>query len=243
MAIRVALHHLTRYKYSRDVWLSPHTVRLRPAPHCRTPILSYSMKIKPAGHFVNWQQDPYSNRLGRLVFPKKTREFSVEIDLVAEMTVINPFDFFLEAAAETFPFHYDPNLKKELAPYFETLPAGECLQKLIDEVRTDEARTIDYMVTLNQAVQNRVGYTIRLEPGIQTPEETLTKATGSCRDSAWLLVQLMRHLGLAARFCSGYLIQLAPDVKSLDGPSGTDVDFTDLHAWTEVYLPAPAGSV
>ena len=237
MAIRVALHHLTRYKYSRDVWLSPHTVRLRPAPHCRTPIVSYSMTVKPAGHFINWQQDPYSNRQARLVFPKKAREFSVEIDLVAEMTVINPFDFFLENYAETFPFQYDPSLKKELVPYTETIAPGPKLAALIAACRWPETRTNDFLVKLNQVVHDAVGYTIRLEAGIQTPEETLTKGTGSCRDSAWLLVQLMRHLGLAARFCSGYLIQLAPDVKSLDGPSGTEVDFTDLHAWTEVYLP------
>ncbi|HEX8324352.1 MAG TPA: transglutaminase family protein [Tepidisphaeraceae bacterium] len=237
MAIRVALHHLTRYRYSRDVWLSPHTVRLRPAPHCRTPIVSYSMKVKPAGHFVNWQQDPYSNRLARLVFPKKTREFSVEIDLVAEMTVINPFDFFLEGYAERSPFHYDPSLKRELTPYLETQAAGPKLQELIAAAQWPDMPTNDYLVKLNGLVHKTVGYTIRMEPGIQTPEETLTKCTGSCRDSAWLLVMLMRHLGLAARFCSGYLIQLAPDVKSLDGPSGTEVDFTDLHAWTEVYLP------
>jgi uncharacterized protein (DUF2126 family)/transglutaminase-like putative cysteine protease len=237
MAIRVALNHKTRYKYKKPVWLSPHVVRLRPAPHCRTPILSYALKVTPAEHFLNWQQDPYSNRLARLVFPKQTREFAVEVDLIAEMVTINPFDFFLEKYAETFPFTYDETLSKELSPYRSAAALTPKLEALIKTLKKPAMRTIDFLVEINQTVQKAVGYTIRLEPGIQTPEETLTKASGSCRDSAWLLVQLLRNMGLAARFVSGYLIQLAPDVKSLDGPSGTAVDFTDLHAWTEVYLP------
>ncbi len=238
MGIRIALNHRTRYHYTSPVWLSPHVVRLRPAPHCRTLVDSYSLKVAPAEHFINWQQDPYSNRLARLVFPsKKTTELSVEVDLVAELTVYNPFDFFLEKYAEQYPFPYDPILLRELVPYRETLPAGPKLQQLIREARKEKIRTIDYIVELNQQIYRRIKYVIRLEPGIYTPEETLTLQKGSCRDSAWLLVQLFRHLGLAARFVSGYLIQLAPDVKSLDGPSGTDRDFTDLHAWAEVYLP------
>ena len=237
MAIRVALNHKTSYRYASDVWLSPHVLRLRPAPHCRTPIISYSLAVKPHDYFINWQQDPYSNRLARLVFPKKTREFSIEVDLVAELTVINPFDFFLEKYAEEYPFTYDPILARELTPYLEAEPAEPKLLDLLGQMRKEKIRTIDYLVELNQRIQRMVKYLVRMEPGIQTPEETLTLASGSCRDSAWLLVQLLRHLGLASRFVSGYLIQLAPDVKSLDGPSGTEKDFTDLHAWAEVYVP------
>ena len=237
MSIRVALNHKTRYRYAKPVWLSPHVVRLRPAPHSRTPVHSYSLKITPSEHFINWQQDPYSNHLARLVFPKKTSEFCVEVDLVAELTVINAFDFFLEKYAEEFPFHYDSILLKELSPYLEAGAPGPKLQELIRELRRQEVRTVDYLVDLNQQLQQRTKYLIRMEPGIQNPEETLTLQSGSCRDSAWLQVQLLRHLGLAARFVSGYLIQLSPDVKSLDGPSGPEKDFTDLHAWTEVYLP------
>src|ERR1700682_536075 len=237
MSILVVLNHKTLYRYTKPVWLSPHVVRLRPAPHCRTPVSSYSLKVTPADHFINWQQDPYSNRLARLVFPNKTNEFSVEVDLVAEMTVINPFDFFVEKYAEECPFEYDRILSRELSPYRKKRRAGPKLQALIDESRTEKIRTNDYLVELNQRVQRIVKDLIRMEPGIQPPEKTLTLGSGSCRDSAWLLVQLLRHLGLAARFVSGYLIQLAPDLKSLDGPSGTDKDFTDLHAWTEVYLP------
>jgi uncharacterized protein (DUF2126 family) len=217
--------------------MSPQIVRLRPAPHCRTSILSYSLKVEPEGHFINWQQDPFSNYLARLVFPDEMTEFKVSVDLVAEMSVYNPFDFFLEPSAENFPFSYDESLSAELAPYMVTEPATPAFKAFIDSIDLKEVRTIDFMVGLNQRLQNEIKYTIRLEPGVQTPEETLTKALGSCRDTGWLLVETLRHLGLAARFVSGYLIQLKSDVKALDGPSGTEVDFTDLHAWCEVYLP------
>jgi uncharacterized protein (DUF2126 family)/transglutaminase-like putative cysteine protease len=237
MAIRVALNHKTSYAYARPVWLSPQLVRLRPAPHCRTPIHSYSLKVEPKDHFINWQQDPYGNRVARLVFPKKTRHFSVEVDLIAEMISINAFDFFVEKDAEHFPFQYDPLLARELTPYLELAPAGEKLLSFVEEVRKDKVHTVTYLVELNQRLASQIKYLIRMEPGIQTPDQTLTLASGSCRDSSWLLVQVLRRLGLAARFASGYLIQLTPDVKSLDGPSGTTHDFTDLHAWAEVYLP------
>ncbi|MBW8846267.1 MAG: transglutaminase family protein [Burkholderiales bacterium] len=237
MSIHVALKHVTRYKYDRPVALGPQVVRLRPAPHCRTPVLAYSLRVEPADHFINWQQDPFANYLARLVFAEKTTEFTVTVDLVAEMAVYNPFDFFLEPHAQKFPFAYDEAQRAELAPYLVAEPATPLLAAYLNEIDLKPQVTIDFLVALNQKVQHSVSYLIRMEPGVQTPEETLAKASGSCRDSGWLLVQLMRHLGLAARFVSGYLIQLAPDEKALDGPSGTEVDFTDLHAWCEVYLP------
>ena len=236
MAIRVALHHKTVYKYDRLVTLSPQIVRLRPAPHCRTPIVGYSLKIGPSGHFINWQQDPQSNYLARVVFPEKVDHFSVKVDVVADLTVINPFDFFLEPATDHFPFQYDPALKKELAPYLELSPLGPKLNDYLRSIPRTRKHIIDFVVELNQRLQHEIKYVIRLEHGVQTPEQTLDLNSGSCRDSAWLLVQLMRRLGLAARFVSGYLVQLKADEKSLDGPSGTEMDFTDLHAWTEVYL-------
>ncbi|MBB0016672.1 transglutaminase family protein [Burkholderia cepacia] len=234
------MHHTTRYRYDRLVNLGPQVVRLRPAPHCRTPILAYSMTVEPAQHFINWQQDPFSNYLARLVFPERTEHFEITIDLVAEMSVYNPFDFFLEASAEQYPFSYDDALKTELAPYLACDPqtsAAPLFRAYVEGVDRTPAGTVNFLVALNQQLQRDIGYLVRMEPGVQTPEQTLELASGSCRDSAWLLVQLCRHLGIAARFVSGYLIQLTPDVKSLDGPSGTSVDFTDLHAWCEVYLP------
>ena len=237
MSIHAALHHVTHYRYDRPVQLGPQVVRLRPAPHCRSRIISYSLKIEPAQHFINWQQDPFANWQARLVFPDKTTEFKVTVDVVAEMAVYNPFDFFLEPAAEQFPFDYDPLLKEELAPYLARAPQGDLFNHYVAGIDRSPQRTIDFLVGLNQRLQHDIGYLIRLEPGVQTPEQTLHKASGSCRDSGWLLVQLLRHCGLAARFVSGYLIQLKADQKSLDGPSGTEVDFTDLHAWAEVYLP------
>jgi len=237
MTIRVGLTHKTHYRYDRLVTLSPQTVRLRPAPHSRTEIVSFALKIGPDPHFLNWQQDPQGNYVARLVFPEKVREFSVEVDLVANMAVYNPFDFFLEAEAEQYPFAYDPVLVSELAPFLKAEPAGPLLSDWLAKIDRNKRRTADFIVALNAEVQRNVSYLIRMEPGVQTPEETLAKASGSCRDSAWLLVQILRHLGLAARFVSGYLIQLVADQKPLEGPEGPSADFTDLHAWAEVYLP------
>ena len=237
MAIKVALTHTTEFTYDRPVTLTPQVVRLKPAPHCRTPIKSYSLKIEPSEHFINWQQDPYNNYLARIIFPEPTRKFKVTVGLIAEMISINAFDFFLEDYADNFPFLYEEGLKKELAPFLETTEKGPCLLSYIDKYLNKKIRTVDFLVSLNMDLQKHIGYVIRLESGVQSPEETLTLTKGSCRDTAWLLVHILRNLGLAARFVSGYLIQLTADTQSLDGPKGTDKDFTDLHAWTEVYLP------
>ena len=237
MGIKVALRHVTTYKYDRPITLSPHTIRLRPAAHARTPILSYSLTVKPAHQYLNWQQDPYGNYLARLVFPKPARELRVVVDLHADLAPINPFDFFIEDYAQSYPFSYEAAVLKELSPYLETLPVGPKLQAIIDELKSMRELMVDYFPVMNRAIQNRVNYTIRMEPGIQEPEATLELASGSCRDSAWLLVQLCRNLGLAARFVSGYLIQLVADEKPLEGPEGPAKDFTDLHAWCEVYVP------
>lgn len=235
--IKVALHHKTVYEYDRLVVLSPQVVRLRPAPQCRTGISAYSLRVEPEDHFINWQQDPQGNFQARLVFNQPTKVFSVEVDLIAEMTVINPFDFFLEPSAEKYPFRYEPALAHELKPFLETEAAPPLLKAFVRGVDKTPVRTIDFLVALNRSIQDKVRYLIRMEPGVQSPEETLTLGSGSCRDSGWLLVQVLRHLGLAARFVSGYLLQLKPDEKPLEGPEGPSDDFTDLHAWTEVFLP------
>ncbi|MFN3845178.1 MAG: DUF2126 domain-containing protein [Paracoccaceae bacterium] len=237
MSIKAAIHHLTHYKYDRPVTLGPQVIRLRPAPHSRTRVISHSLKVSPDGHFVNHQQDPFGNWMARFVFPEPVREFKIEVDLVADMTVYNPFDFFVEESAEVWPFDYPPDLTDDLEIYRRADPAGPLLRAFLDSVPKDRVRSVDFVVNLNAMVAGALRYTIRMEPGVQTPEETLALQSASCRDSSWLLVQALRHLGFAARFVSGYLIQLKPDLKALDGPSGTDVDFTDLHAWCEVYLP------
>jgi uncharacterized protein (DUF2126 family)/transglutaminase-like putative cysteine protease len=257
MGIKVALEHRTSYTFDRLVEVHPHVVRLRPAPHCRTPIEAYSLEVEPADHFVNWQQDAFGNFLARLVFPTRTRELTIKVGLIADLKVINPFDFFIEDYAETFPFAYPKALKDDLEPYLRPVDEadegsgpGELVRSWVRDFvvasggleRSDPGsiratRTIDFLVALNRAVNGDVGYSVRMEPGVQTPDVTLQTGIGSCRDSAWLLVSILRELGLAARFVSGYLVQLSSDVEALDGPSGPAADFTDLHAWTEVYIP------
>ncbi|HSX72870.1 MAG TPA: transglutaminase family protein, partial [Shinella sp.] len=237
MSIKAGIYHLTHYKYDNPVRLGPQIIRLKPAAHSKTKVISHSLKVSPENHFVNLQQDPYGNYLARYVFPDPVTELKIEVDLVADMTVYNPFDFFVEEAAEHWPFDYPEDLREDLKIYREPEPLTPALKTFMASVDRSRQRTVDMVVGLNARLQQQVGYVIRMEPGVQTPEETLTTARGSCRDSSWLLVQILRNLGLAARFVSGYLIQLTPDLKALDGPSGTEVDFTDLHAWCEVYIP------
>ncbi len=237
MSIYVALHHVTHYKYDRAIDLGPQTIRLRPAPHTRTPVLSYSLKVSPANHFVNWQQDPQGNWLARYVFPEKATELKIEVDFTAQMTVVNPFDFFVEPYAYAFPFGYPDGLKAELAPYLETTAPGPLLASYMKDIPREADSTVNFLVELNANLQKKIRYIIRMEPGVQAPEQTLAASAGSCRDSAWLLIQILRHLGLAARFVSGYLIQLRPDIDPVEGPREVENDFTDLHAWAEVYLP------
>lgn len=237
MSITASIYHLTHYQYDRPVTLGPQIIRLRPAPQSRTRVISHALKVSPGGHFVNHQQDPYGNWLARFVFPEPVREFKIEVDLVADMSVYNPFDFFVEESAEACPFDYPEDLAPDLSIYKQPEPVGPLLRAYLETIPKSAARTVDFLVNLNARIANDIGYVIRMEPGVQTPEETLGSVRGSCRDSTWLLIQILRNLGFAARFVSGYLIQLKPDLKALDGPSGTEQDFTDLHAWAEVYLP------
>lgn len=244
MSIRVALNHRTTYRYDRKIMLGPQVIRLRPAPHTRTPIVSYSQTISPGGHFLNWQQDPFGNYQARTVFEHKTDHFEVEVDLVADMIAINPFDFFLDEEVFHAPWPYTEELKVDLAPYLATTASGEAYEAMVKEAealwasgKASDLRTIDFLVELNQRVKNKVDYVVRMEPGVQTPDHTLTHGKGSCRDSAWLLVNLLRRVGVAARFVSGYLIQLAPDERHFGEASGPEADFTDLHAWAEAFIP------
>jgi len=238
MSIKVAISHKTAYKFDRSVSLSPHIFRLRPAAHSRTTVEGYTFKVFPENHFINWQQDPFGNYQARVVFPEKTTELRIEVEVIARLKVINPFDFFVEEYAGKFPFNYENTLLKELVPYLETKDIGEKTQFFIDQMFIKKGiNTVDFLVYANQQVFNAIKYNIRLETGVQNCEETLTLGSGSCRDFSWLLAQVLRSFGLASRFVSGYLVQLAPDVKSLDGPSGPEKDFTDLHAWVETYVP------
>ncbi len=237
MSILAALHHVTDYRYDRPIALGPQTIRLRPAPHTKAHVQSYALRVSPEGHFLNWQQDPFGNYLARTVFPEKTTHFRVEVDLVLEIRVFNPFDFFLEDSAMQVPFAYTPALRDELAPYLEIKEVDPVLMDYVLSIPDTPTPTVDYLVAFNQKVNRDLGYTLRMEAGVQTSAETLTLLQGSCRDMAWLACQVLRHKGLATRFVSGYSIQLKADVESLDGPSGVSQDVCDLHAWYEVYLP------
>jgi transglutaminase-like putative cysteine protease len=233
MSILVALHHATRYDYDRPVQLGPQAVRLRPAPHGRAPISHYALTVAPAQHSMHWQQDPYANWLARCVFHERTAALSLTVDLEAEIAPLNPFDFFLDPYAESWPFTFPPELREDVAPFLKTAPAGPQLKELVRSLPREPQSTIDFLVILNRRLHHLIRYVTRVEEGVQTPEETLASGVGSCRDTAWLLAAVLRHAGLPARFVSGYLIELAAGAS--DGV--VEHDRAALHAWTEVYLP------
>src|SRR5262249_49879100 len=162
MAVRTSLHHVTRYLYDRPVELGPQVIRLRPAPHCRTRVPSYSLRVTPAKHFVNWQQDPFGNWNARFVFPEATSEFSVTVDLLADLEVINPFDFFVEPYAESVPFAYPDDLRYELSPCLVTEPAGSRFKDFLASLPRERRNTVDFLVDVNQRLQREVRYVIRM---------------------------------------------------------------------------------
>lgn len=232
MPVRVAIHHHTQYDYDRVVSLSPHLIRLRPVAHSRAVIESYTLTIKPDNHVVHWQQDPFGNFIARVDFWEPMEMMSIDIDIVALLVPTNPFDFFLDTYAVSFPFDYEPQLKKDLAPYLEVDEQGPRLTQWLQTIDQTSQGTIDFLIMLNQRIFQDIAYTTRMEPGVQTPDETLDLAIGSCRDSGWLLVQTLRQFGLAARFVSGYLAQVVPRT-----PSELKENSLALHAWAEVFIP------
>lgn len=221
MASKASLHHKTIYRYDRPVRLSPQEIRLRPAPHARTPIISYNLSVSPEAE-IRWQQDPAGNHVARVTFPEKVQSFEIDVRLVADLSPINPFDFFVDPEAATYPFSYDKRLLKTLGPYLETDQESKKLKAWIDAVDRSPQYVMSFLVGLNRKLSGGIAYVMRPEPGLQSCEETLTKRSGSCRDLSWLLVQILRGLGLASRFVSGYHVR---------------AETSELHAWAEVYVP------
>ena len=246
MGIKVALEHRTSYTFDRLVEVHPHVVRLRPAPHSRTPIEAYSLQVEPADHFINWQQDAFGNFLARLVFPNRDPQPDHHRRADRRPEGDQPVRLLHRGlrrarSVSSTPRHWSRISSPTCGRSTRTARApgpGDLSEAWVNNFSVPPGtRTIDFLVALNRAINADVGYSVRMEPGVQTPDFTLRTGIGSCRDSAWLLVSVLRQLGLAARFVSGYLVQLTSDVEALDGPSGPTADFTDLHAWTEVYIP------
>lgn len=238
MTTQVTIQHLTRYRFDRSVDIMPHMVRLRPAPHCRTPIVHYRLGIQPDSHFLHWQQDPFSNHVARLVFSEPATHMEIDVELTAQLTPFNPFDFFLDPAATGFPFQYPDTLLRGLAPYMDIDESDEELLAWVRDGGTSFRETIGFLVEENRRTHQAIEYIERFDPGVQSCSETLRQKRGSCRDSSWLLIQSLRHMGLAARFVSGYLIQV--DGKPAGGSQEHNNEsdgFTGLHAWVEVFVP------
>jgi transglutaminase-like putative cysteine protease len=225
--LRIQLEHDTCYRYDRSVVLSPQRIRLRPAPHNRTELGDYRMQVAPATHRLDWQQDAFGNHIARVLFDGPVTEFAISVALIAVPRPVNPFQFLVDPEAERYPFAYGPLEAEALAPALVTDDAGPRLQALIAECGGARESSVAFLAELTAHLRSVVAYTHREEAGVLDPEETLRKGEGSCRDSAWLLVQLLRHLGLAARFVSGYQVSVPAE-----GP-----DIGELHAWAEVYLP------
>ena len=240
--MRVSLHHITQYRYDRQVRLGSQIIRLRPAPHYCGRLLSYSLTVEPVDADIQWRHDPFANQTAEVRFADKTDLFRVSValsvDLSVDLTIdhqTNPsVDFSLTSESERLPLNYTPQLIRELAAYRHTQAAGSLFQQYLGTIERHDMRTAALVVMLNQKLHRDIRYRIRKEHGVQTPEQTLQEGSGSCRDSGWLLVQLLRHCGFAARFVSGYLIQLPSEGIE---PSNPAVSANELHAWCEVYLP------
>lgn len=237
MVVRVAIHHHTQYQYDRMVLLSPHLIRLKPAAHTHALIESYSLTVEPENHVVHWQQDPFGNFVARVDFWEPMQTMAIKVEIIAGLEPINPFDFFIDTYAESFPFEYDTQLKKDLISYLEVTESGMYMAQWLAQIDQTKRSTVDFLINLNQKIFQTIAYTVRLEPGVQTVDETLQQAIGSCRDSSWLLVQTLRQVGLAARFVSGYLAQIATDDALSDGSTNAIENSLALHAWAEVYIP------
>lgn len=239
--MRLLIQHRSLYTYPEPAHLGPHILRLRPADHAAATIENYSLSVEQA-RWLNWLRDPYGNRIVRATFDPETpiERLDVLVELSVEIRPVNPFDFFIEDSAEGFPFEYSMALQRELYPFLDTRPKAVETGPLFEAFYaglTKRGKTIDIVVASNRAVNERIRYVIRNEPGVWTPEETLAQGRGSCRDSAMLLAAVLRRMGLAARFASGYLVQIKDEGMLPDLPKGLDHDVVDLHAWTEVYIP------
>ena len=240
--MRLLLQHRTHYGYDRPAALGPHTVRLRPANHAKARVEAYALHVEPSSCRLQWQQDPAGNHAARISFGagERVRELDLLVEMAIDVRPVNPFDFFVDARCERMPFQYPGELTADLSPYFDTSdPAyatGSLFRQFVAGVPVRE-KTVDHVVALNQAVHRRLRYVIREESGVWTPEQTLLEGRASCRDSAVLLVAALRSSGLAARFVSGYLVQLTDEGMIPDEPRGVSRDVVDLHAWAEVFLP------
>ena len=236
MIMLVSLRHGTRYLYDRPVTLGPHEIRLKPVPGCRTPVPSYSLSVRPAQHSIHWHHDAAGNNVARVLFQEKIPQFEIDVALTADLAPVNPFDFLVSPGAERFPLAYPDTVRPELQAYLSATENGVQLQRWLMEFRASEKPegrgTIDLLAAINGRVKRDIAYVTRMEHGIQSCEDTLGQRSGSCRDSGWFLVQALRHLGIAARFVSGYLIQL-----SGSAPDAPKADSAELHAWAEAYLP------
>jgi transglutaminase-like putative cysteine protease len=236
-APRVRLSHRTCYEYDRPVWLSAHEIRLRPAAHVRVPIESYALRITPVQHDLKWHQDAYGNWVARVLFSQSTALLGIEVELTAMLPEINPFDFFVAHHASQYPFEYSDEERHGLMAYLATEAPGphtlRWLERMRNRLLCAPIDTVEFLVAVNRWIADEVRYVRRAEPGIQDSEQTLVAGSGSCRDSARLLMDVLRHCGIAARFVSGYLVELGRG-----GAFGEDVhDSLALHAWCEAYLP------
>ena len=234
MPTSVALHHRTTYRYGGPVMVGPQTIRLRPSPITRAVIRNYALTISPEPAALRWFQDASGNVIARALFgaPADTLEFTVGLE--AELGEANPFDFVLESDAVTWPFRYPAALALDLVAYQAAEPIRPWLAALLGTFSLQEQPSVQLLVGLNHLIFDKITYITRMEPGVLSPEQTVRDGAGSCRDVAWLLVAIARSLGFAARFVSGYLIQL---VDAAAPAPGLETDKVDLHAWAEIFMP------
>lgn len=227
--------HLTRYEYSQRVTFAPHAVYLRPRETPRQLLHRFELTLTPTALSRVATTDAEGNALEWIYFPNEAESNVLEFrsESIVETRDVNPFDFYLRPTALVFPFRYIDSDHYVLTPCL-ALPSGsnedELRSWLAARLPSPPAETVPYLTALNTAVHNALTYRVRYEPGIQTPAETLSLGSGSCRDYAVFFIALCRLQGLAARFVSGYLYE--PPNPEITNPIPPE-----MHAWAEVYLP------
>lgn len=224
---RYQIHHHTIYRYDTSVTFSPHYLRLKPQESDVCDTLSYTLDVSPPCS-VYWSEDIIGNHVAKCIFSTPSDILDIRTVLEVSLGEKNPFAFIVDEYAENYPFAYRPYEQNGLQYYLQVQEQGELFTQWVARFSPLSMYVVSMLREVANAIAMEIRYEKRHEPGYLPAEQTLAEKQGSCRDTAWLLMQTLRALGLASRFVSGYLLQPEDDVPDVD---------IEYHAWVECYIP------